>query len=162
MNTNEYKCNFCNTNDTININSNININNNINKERERDARVRVREGGEGRGGVENNIFDECCELFTSEAEREYQNIIELKYGVSDLRQAFSEFREILIERHLLSEVKNSQDFSRLFIYKYCRPRQKQSMNNKHGTINRQSEFAQYIADKLAAPDTPEPDISNNY
>lgn len=153
-NTDEYNRTVCNTNDSIINNKYIN-----NKYINIDNNAHTREESEGWGG--GTIFDECCEQFTSEAEREYQNIIAKNYGITDLRQAFTEFREILIERNLLSEVKTRQDFAKLFKYKYCIPWQKQQLN-KHGIINRQAEFARYISGKLAANGTPEPDISNNY
>lgn len=114
-------------------------------------------------GVE--FFEECCTRFLSDEERNWQEQIFAKYGITDLAGAFSEFKGILIERDLLDKIEDSQDFCTKFVYLYCaklnQKAKKTKKAKKNGTYDRE-EVRRYVAERLAMGDVPEPDISEDY
>lgn len=87
-----------------------------------------------------DFFQSCCDSFLSDAEREYQEHMAMKYGITDLAGAFQAFRGKLVEFGLLGEVRTKQDFKRLFVYKYCMPLNQQN-SQKQDEIQREDRFS---------------------
>lgn len=87
-----------------------------------------------------DFFQSCCDSFLSDAEREYQEQMAMKYGITDLAEAFKAFRGKLVEFGLLGEVRTKQDFKRLFVYKYCMLLNQQN-SQKQDEIQREDRFS---------------------
>lgn len=90
----------------VNVNDNVNVNVNVNENEKKTL-----------SESEKEIFEEYVNTLTNDVEYGiWREEIMMKYGIKNFKQAFKDFNCYLIGSTLDSQVKNIEDYKRIFFY----------------------------------------------